>query len=32
VIRKEVTDVEVMQQIVDAEKEVEDWLKLLEYL
>lgn len=32
IIREEVTDVQVMAEIVQKELEVEDWLKLLDYI
>jgi hypothetical protein len=32
IIREEVTDVQVMAQIVEKEAEIEDWLKLLDYI
>jgi hypothetical protein len=32
IIREEVTDVQVMGQIVQKEAEIEDWLKLLDYI
>jgi len=32
IIREEVTDVQVMAQIVQKEAEIEDWLKLLDYI